>query len=105
VGVAIVRAAALEALAVAVTAGVSWTSQGPVVTTVVAPDSSASAAAPRVERLMERWGCSPTGLAPGVVPRHALVRGRDDRVRVTGFDRGWASYVGERPGTLVAVCP
>lgn len=51
VGVAIVRAAALEALAVAVSAGVSWTSQGPVVTTVV------------------------------------------------------ASYVGERPGTLIAVCP
>jgi hypothetical protein len=75
-----------------------------VVATVVAPDSSTPAVDPRVERLTERWDCSATGLAPGVVPGHALVRGRDGGVRVTGFDRGWASYTGERPGTLVAVC-
>lgn len=105
VGAAIVRAAVLEAIAVAVTVGVSWTAQESMVATVVAPDGPGSAADPRVERLSQRWNCSPTGLAPGEVPGHALVLGRDGRVRVTDFDRGWASYVGERAGTLVAVCP
>jgi hypothetical protein len=59
----------------------------------------------RRHRLSERLGCSTEGLAPGVVPGHALLRDADGRVRVTTFERGWAAYAGERPGTLVAVCP
>lgn len=59
----------------------------------------------RVHRISERLGCSTEGLAPGVIPGHALLRDGAGRVRVTTFDRGWAAYAGERPGTLVAVCP
>lgn len=57
----------------------------------------------RVERLNARFGCSPRGLDEGVIPLHAVVL-RDDRVRVTSFDEGWAVHLGDRPGTLLSVC-
>jgi hypothetical protein len=56
-----------------------------------------------VDRLSRRHDCSPYGLPDGVDPVHAIVR-RGDEVRLTSFAVGWETYVGDRPGTLVAVC-
>jgi hypothetical protein len=57
----------------------------------------------RAARLDLRYGCSHTGLAPGVIPAHAVVKvGR--RARLTSFDEGWAMHLQQRPGTLISVC-
>jgi hypothetical protein len=72
-----------------------------------APDPAATPldpAAERLDRLMERHRCSMSGLGEGVIPRSAIIRVDDDPPRVVSFERGWASYEGRRPGTLVAVC-
>lgn len=54
-------------------------------------------------RLNVQYGCSHTGLAPGVVPTHSVVRvGR--QVRLTSFDAGWAIHLHRAPGTLISVC-
>jgi len=34
-----------------------------------------------------------------------IVRTRDGATRAVPFERGWSIYRGERPGTLVVVCP
>ncbi|MBZ5735801.1 hypothetical protein K8Z61_15005 [Nocardioides sp. TRM66260-LWL] len=73
------------------------------------PERTAAAAqdavqAARVDRLMTRERCSPTGFGPSVIPARALLRTGDGVVRVVSFDRGWAAYEGRAPGTLVAVC-
>ncbi len=57
----------------------------------------------KVQALSQEHHCSPDGLAPGVIPEHAVIR-VGDAVRLTTFDRGWASYQGEKPGALIAVC-
>jgi hypothetical protein len=57
----------------------------------------------RVAALDARFACSHTGLPEGVVPAHAVVQ-VGSRVRVVGFDAGWAVYEGRRPGSLVSVC-
>lgn len=57
-----------------------------------------------IDVLIERHGCSKTGFDDGVVPSRALLRHSDGRIEVVSFDRGWASFTGDAPGTLVAVC-
>lgn len=63
----------------------------------------------RAERIISRLHCSRSGLPGDAIPSRSVVRpdrpGGRQELRVTSFDRGWASYTGERPGTLVAVCP
>jgi len=57
----------------------------------------------RAAQLNVRYGCSHTGLAPGVIPTHAVVKvGR--QVRLTSFDEGWAIHLRQAPGTLISVC-
>ena len=57
----------------------------------------------RAERLSSTYGCSTSGLEPGVYPARAVVRHQGE-VRVASFEEGWAMYRGEVPGTLIAVC-
>lgn len=61
----------------------------------------------RVERLVERLGCSETGLPEGVVPGSALIRDVETgAVRVESFDYGWKVYEGKGHDrdVLAAVC-
>ena len=57
----------------------------------------------RVHRLMSRFQCSQDGFGSEVIPHSALIH-LDGRVRHVSFDRGWASFTGDAPGTLMAVC-
>jgi len=57
----------------------------------------------RVTRLMNRYQCSQTGFGSSVIPNSALIH-LDGKVRRVSFDRGWAVFTGEQPGTLMAVC-
>ena len=80
--------------------------------TAVPPGAATTSDQPvadRAERIISRLHCSRSGLPGNAIPSRSVVRldrprGRQE-LRVTSFDRGWASYTGERPGTLVAVCP
>jgi hypothetical protein len=63
----------------------------------VDPESS------RAARLMERFECSETGFGSEVIPNSALIH-LDGRVKRVSFDRGWAVFTGDEPGTLMAVC-
>lgn len=54
-------------------------------------------------RLMERFECSETGFGAEVIPRSALIH-LEGRVKRVSFDRGWAVFTGDKPGTLMAVC-
>lgn len=70
------------------------------------PVEQASVAPPattHLQRVMSRHQCSETGFGHAGEPRSALIRD-DGRLRHVSFDRGWSSFVGERPGTFVAVC-
>jgi len=70
-------------------------------------DQSASpsneVSATRVNQLMDRWKCSETGFGADVIPNSALIH-LDGRVKRVSFDRGWAVFTGDQPGTLMAVC-
>jgi hypothetical protein len=57
-----------------------------------------------IRGLEKRYGCSRTGLAPGVAPRHTIVLDARGAVRLTSFDVGWSMYERRTPGTLVSVC-
>lgn len=57
-----------------------------------------------VTELMEDHRCSTTGFGDAVIPPEAILRLDDGHTRVVSFDRGWASFTGKAPGTLVAVC-
>jgi len=57
----------------------------------------------RVNRLMDRYQCSETGFGSDVIPHSALIH-LDGRVTRVSFDRGWAVFTGDEPGTLMAVC-
>ena len=57
----------------------------------------------RVTRLMDRYQCSETGFGSDVIPNSALIH-LDGRAKRVSFDRGWAVFTGEEPGTLMAVC-
>ena len=64
---------------------------------------STGVGSPRVDRFMERYKCSSTGFDAGVIPRSALVH-LDGRMKRVSFDKGWAVFTGDEPGTLMAVC-
>ncbi|WP_232680005.1 hypothetical protein [Nocardioides sp. R-C-SC26] len=66
-------------------------------------DDAALRAQARLGALMVEHDCSSTGFGPSVVPGSALVE-RDERVLHVSFDDGWATYTGDAPGTLLAVC-
>lgn len=86
------------ALALALGFGVSMTDR--------ADRSSAPSVNPessRTARMMERFECSQTGFGSGVIPNSALIH-LDGRVKRVSFDRGWAVFTGDKPGTLMAVC-
>lgn len=77
---------------------------------VAMSDSADQSAAPsnevsdsRATRLMDRFECSETGFGPDVVPNSALIHVQG-KVRRVSFDRGWAVFTGDEPGTLMAVC-
>ncbi len=57
----------------------------------------------RAARLMDRFECSETGFGSEVIPHSALIN-LDGKVLRVSFDRGWAVFTGEKPGTLMAVC-
>jgi len=86
------------ALALALGLGATMTEQA---SPSRAPSTEVSAS--RVSHLMDRFQCSSTGFGPDVVPRSALID-LDGRVRHVSFDRGWAVFTGDAPGTLMAVC-
>ena len=101
---------AVEATKVAVVGAIAYFAVTPVLVqaqTVTSeqagPTPSDVAAQARLDRLMDRLDCSPTGLGPDVIPGSALVE-RDDRVRQVSFDDGWAVFTGDAEGRLVAVC-
>lgn len=75
---------------------------GPVQRTDAA-GAAGAVAGPRLDALMERHGCSTTGLGPDVVPGSALVA-HGNRVDHVTFDAGWAVFTGDAAGSLVAVC-
>lgn len=56
-------------------------------------------------RLVDRAGlrCSSAG-QDTAGSSAAVIRLPDGRLKAVSFERGWAVYTGERPGTLVAVC-
>jgi hypothetical protein len=81
---------------------------GAFTTAVPTGQDTGQASTTKTDRIVARLGCSRTGLQ-GRIPSTAVVRLTDPAgrpiVRVTSFDRGWAAFTGEKPGTLVAVCP
>jgi hypothetical protein len=108
---------AVEVTKVVTAAAIVWLGVGPVLVeaqTVTAdpagpvrrtdPVGAAGAVAgPRLDALMERHGCSSTGLGPDVIPGSALVA-HGGRVEHVSFDAGWAVFTGAAEGSLVAVC-
>ena len=62
------------------------------------PSGAADGSGPLVERLGSDPRC--TGAAG-----RTIVRTRDGATRAVSFEHGWRVYRGERPGTLVVVCP
>ncbi len=67
------------------------------------PTASDISAQGELDALMAQHDCSATGFGPDVIPGSALVE-RDDRVRHVSFDDGWATYLGDADGSLLAVC-
>jgi|GEM_PF-2666325 len=57
----------------------------------------------RLEKLIDRHDCSPTGFGADVIPGSSLVL-QDNEVKHVSFDEGWAIYSGDEAGTLLAVC-
>ena len=86
------------ALALALGLGVSVTERADQSS---APSTEVESA--RVSRFMERYECSATGFGSDVIPNSALIN-LGGRVKRVSFDRGWAVFTGDRPGTLMAVC-
>ncbi|MFC5729483.1 MULTISPECIES: hypothetical protein [Nocardioides] len=54
--------------------------------------------------MMERHRCSFTGFDREAVPSKAIVRTPEGETRLVSFDHGWAVFIGEAAGELVAVC-
>jgi hypothetical protein len=86
------------ALALALGLGVSVTDRADQSS---APSTATESA--RVDRFMERYECSATGFGSDVIPASALIN-VDGRVKRVSFDKGWAVFTGDAPGTLMAVC-
>ncbi len=56
-----------------------------------------------IDKVMAENDCSTTGFAADVILSSALVL-PDDRVNIVSFDDGWASYIVDQTGTVLAVC-
>ena len=54
--------------------------------------------------MMQQNRCSFTGFERDVIPSTAIVRTPDGATELVSFDEGWAVFLGEAPGELVAVC-
>lgn len=59
---------------------------------------------PHVTAMMAKYNCSSQGFGGSVYPQSALLRTSGGRVALVSFERGWAAFKGDRPGTLMAVC-
>lgn len=93
----LVKGAVLGAvITIGATAHVSAEPAAPPV--VAAPEDT------RLARLLDDHRCSTTGFADGTIPASSIIRTPQGELRVTSFDRGWATHTGQRPGELVAVC-
>lgn len=57
-----------------------------------------------LDSLMQENRCSPTGFDRDVIPSKAIIRTPDGATELVSFDRGWAVFLGEAAGELVAVC-
>ena len=58
----------------------------------------------RVTRLMDRLRVlARPASVPTCIPNSALIH-LDGQVKRVSFDRGWAVFTGDEPGTLMAVC-
>lgn len=55
-------------------------------------------------RAMSDQRCSTSGFEAVRVPRSALVRTAQGKLKVVSFAQGWKVYNGKAPGRLVAVC-
>ncbi len=64
---------------------------------------SADVSSSRVDRFMDRYECSETGFGSEVIPNSALIH-VDGRMKRVSFDKGWAVFTGDEPGTLMAIC-
>ena len=82
---------AVRAVKTGVTAGL-------VTTALVVTLGGATASPADAERVPSDARCS------GAAGK-TIVRTRDGATRAVSFERGWRVYRGDRPGTLVAVCP
>jgi hypothetical protein len=91
---------AVKATATAAVAGTAivLTLGGAIATPAGEPPTSTDSSA----RLAERVG--PDTRCVGV-PGKAIVRNLRGETRAVSFEKGWRVYRGERPGTLVVVCP
>lgn len=57
-----------------------------------------------LDAMMQQNRCSFTGFERDVVPSTAIVRAPDGTTELVSFDEGWAVFLGEAAGELVAVC-
>lgn len=98
--VAVVKAAVVGAISFAAITAMGTTTEG---MSAAQELSSPPAGQARLDKLVARHDCSPTGFGPDVIPGSALVE-RRDKIRHVSFDQGWAVFKGEKAGTLLAVC-
>jgi hypothetical protein len=98
--VAIAKTAVVGAISFVAVAAMGTTTEG---MSAAQELSSPPAGQARLDKLIARHDCSPTGFGPGVIPGSALVE-RRDKIRHVSFDHGWAVFNAEKPGTLLAVC-
>ena len=68
------------------------------------PDVNAAGFSRLDHRPAHQNRCASSGLATVSKGPQALIRTPRGRLRLVSFERGWAIFTGERPGTLVAVC-
>lgn len=98
------KCAIVAALAFLAVASAGATSQGMSgVPETSSTSTGTSSGQVRLDKLIARHDCSPTGFGADVIPGSSLVL-QDNKVRHVSFDDGWAVYTGEQSGTLLAVC-
>jgi len=59
---------------------------------------------PRLQAVMERYGCRNDGFGDRQIPRSAIIRNPRGRISVVSFDRGWKVFENDGGDRLVAVC-
>ena len=93
----------VRAVKAAVTAGLAGTAivltlGGALANSADEPPETSDTSAPKAERVSPDARCA---IAPG----RTIVRTPAGDTKVVSFKQGWKVYRGERPGTLVVVCP